>query len=735
MSANTLNNRSSGQTILDTFFNDIHSALDGDFVGRGASGIPTSGQNLGTLALPWGSLYCSQINLNGSALDVSKIVSPANRVISGKKRTTSNQPAFLTPNGAAASVLIAAATTNLSLSIGGVAVSVVTDITKAGLTVAPSSQNTATVNDATAIGQAATKIWGEVGAPSKITMSSAGTNITGKIGKFAAFKVVHSAVTEYFIAFVESSTVLSHAIRGYFYDSSLNPVNAVALSNADTITLMSLGYVFMTNDATTVDVSYNEPVYGSASPSSPSTGDYWYDTVNQVWKRYDGTSFQIINRTLIGLVVVDSSNCVAAKCLDFYASTSSESSIDLEINAASATNIQAKRLFGTTNVNGNEIGFGYYLPVWNGTTNYASSTDYFTTFSASTTYYLYLTDTGQAIVTDIPPIYRADLKGYYNRHNPWRCLGIANTDGSSNWANVGTFKNNVTQFKARTQTNLTSTGTTTAYLFTCTAANATVGATYTNNAQTFTVVGTIAAGTQLVCTGTGAPTTSGTLTKATGTGDATITFSAFQNMATYLPPPDALYLKIRMIGGGGSGASSGTSGYAVGNPGQATVFGTTLLVANGGNGGAIGTNNKQTLTGTTVISSASGVSGVGISGTQGQLGALGTTSGLMAGSTGAATPFGGGGSGGPGDAGGGIPIAAQANSGAGGGGGGTAGSATTFTGGGGDAGGYIEAIISNVASSYYYCIGAGGASQSAGTSGQGGSAGGSGLIIVEECYQ
>lgn len=64
------------------------------------------------------------------------------------------------------------------------------------------------------------------------------------------------------------------------------------------------------------------------------------------------------------------------------------------------------------------------------------------------------------------------------------------------------------------------------FIFTVTSANATIGATYTNNSQTFTVQATIAAGTRLICTGTGIPTASGTLTKASGTGDATIAFSA-----------------------------------------------------------------------------------------------------------------------------------------------------------------------------------------------------------------
>jgi hypothetical protein len=63
-------------------------------------------------------------------------------------------------------------------------------------------------------------------------------------------------------------------------------------------------------------------------------------------------------------------------------------------------------------------------------------------------------------------------------------------------------------------------------VFTVTSANATAGATYTNNGQTFTVTATIVAGTTLTTTQSGAPLASGTLTLATGTGDATITFSS-----------------------------------------------------------------------------------------------------------------------------------------------------------------------------------------------------------------
>ena len=64
------------------------------------------------------------------------------------------------------------------------------------------------------------------------------------------------------------------------------------------------------------------------------------------------------------------------------------------------------------------------------------------------------------------------------------------------------------------------------YRFTVTAATAAAGDTYTNNGQTFTVTDAIAAGTVLFCTGTGAPTASGSLVRSIGAGTDPIVFSA-----------------------------------------------------------------------------------------------------------------------------------------------------------------------------------------------------------------
>jgi hypothetical protein len=63
-------------------------------------------------------------------------------------------------------------------------------------------------------------------------------------------------------------------------------------------------------------------------------------------------------------------------------------------------------------------------------------------------------------------------------------------------------------------------------VFTVTSANATAGAVYSNNGHNFTAQSTIVAGTTLPTIQTGAPTSSGTLTLVSGTGDATITFAS-----------------------------------------------------------------------------------------------------------------------------------------------------------------------------------------------------------------
>lgn len=280
-----------------------------------------------------------------------------------------------------------------------------------------------------------------------------------------------------------------------------------------------------------------------------------------------------------------------------------------------------------------------------------------------------------------------------------------------------------TSFKAPTIQKFETTGSTTGYVFTIsTSTTCAVGDTYTNNGNTYTVLGALSAqsGQVFFASGAGAPTASGTLTRATGAGTSSVTFSLATALATYTAPAGVLYVKIRAIGGGAGGEGSGTSPGA-GGAGGNTFFGPNILTANGAAAGGPGAGGTASL-GTAIGFAIQG-------GTGGESAQSGTASTFEPGGMGAASPFGGaGGAGGSGAAG----NAAVANSGSGGGGAGSP--SAGASGNGGSAGGYLDAMISPVLTTYPYCVALGGSAGGAGGTGFIGGAGGSGYIIVEEFY-
>jgi len=145
------------------------------------------------------------------------------------------------------------------------------------------------------------------------------------------------------------------------------------------------------------------------------------------------------------------------------------------------------------------------------------------------------------------------------------------------------------------------------YTFTVTSANATAGATYTNNGATFTVVTTISGGTSLVCTTTGVPAASGTLTKASGTGDATIAFSSVVGVTIVNPYSLHVASGISFFGGNIIPGSN-----TVGSTSQTVFTGRTILLGGG----------------TTTAQTFATVGGAGADGGSGAIIGLSLTSGI-----------------------------------------------------------------------------------------------------------
>lgn len=424
MSSNTLETAyANGQIIDASHINELTLALLGAFVGRDASGVPSPEQSLGTLAIPWGPLFCKSIIIDGLAIDTTQITSSPNRVISGKTRALSAAPDFLRPNGTDLSFQILGAANPLILSINNAATSVSSDITRTGFTAAPASNNTCLVNDTLLTNS---KFAGEDG--SVIHIDTVGTEISTRVGQLLAFKV--GATSEIMLGYLRDATTITNVYRGYFFDSTGAGLDRNNLSNDTVLTLMSLGWVFIEDNGTTVDISYRTPTVAFAPPASPATGYYWYDIANQVWKRYSGTTWEIIDRILIGCIAANTTACIGSRCVDWalqYSATNSAYIIK------STTEILALReLSNRISVYGNELAIDMTRTSWNITTNLEAGL----TEAVSTYYYFYLSENGQTIISTRKPFDRLDLKGQYHPYESWRCIGRAYNNASSNLEDV-----------------------------------------------------------------------------------------------------------------------------------------------------------------------------------------------------------------------------------------------------------------------------------------------------------
>jgi hypothetical protein len=373
----------------------------------------------------WYAAPDSSIATMKALIDQLTAVVP-NQIRSGRVDANS-QPMFLIPNGSAASVQLNCATTNLALTFRNSQVTFSANITLSGLSTAPSSNNTALVNDSTLAGTAMTKTIGEFGTD--LTIDNIGSEISSLNGKVAGFKITHSAVDEYFIADVDTTNNrLRNCRRAYFFDSADAHIPAVAVSDNDVITLMKLAWVFVTYNSTTpgLDVTYNQPFVQKDTPSG-STGDYWYDTSSSEWKKYSGVSWVVQDALPAGIALTGTANTVAARSADFtktYADTNT-----VVPKAISSTVVRSERLGERVSVYGTTHYFQDQFLKWTMAGDLDTGVE-----AASTNYFLYLTVAGDTVLSVTPPNDRhADLFGAYHPAKPWRCLGIVRNDASSNF--------------------------------------------------------------------------------------------------------------------------------------------------------------------------------------------------------------------------------------------------------------------------------------------------------------
>lgn len=346
---------------------------------------------------------------------------PPNRIVSGRTTGNSSQLCALIPNGTSASVTLTASVTPFVYYIGGVQYSITANQTLTGLSLAPTTNNTCSFNNTAASGQQWTKFQGMYGTT--LNVSAMGTNILSLIGQVAGLQ----AGAEQFIAYVNTSLSLTGAWRGALFNSSGTNVTAVGLTHAAEIKLMKLSWIFA-NTNSSLAVTYSNPVISATQPTSPSTGDYWFDLTSTAWKTFNSTTWVIANATLIGMTMQNTAACVAARTFDSYKAANALNTLSLD--RASTAALVARDMGAEVSIFGSTNRFGPSRPSWDISTGLEAGI----TETLSVTYYAYMKENGSTVMSDKAPLYRRDLYGLYHPNETWRCLGNIYNDSSTNFA-------------------------------------------------------------------------------------------------------------------------------------------------------------------------------------------------------------------------------------------------------------------------------------------------------------
>jgi hypothetical protein len=462
MGTNTLDTVANSNTSDANNVNQFSTALRGDIIPRkNADGTPdtTITNSLGTPLYPWKDLYIGgSIVVNGQVLNIE--AGERNQIVSSRSNAN-GMPDFVRATGASTVQILADVSNPLRVVVDGTPYTLTANITSGGsLTAAPAINNAWTITDAA--GTAGTLFrsttYGEIGCVAGATgggrlyqtqvmseqmlMGTIGSEITNRTDSICSF--IRSSGTDVVMGWNYGSG-LRHCKSGFFIDSAGALIARQGKANSNVYLLLNTGWVFLNPAALTITVSYKDPIYSPNQPASPATNDYWYDTINEKWKRWNGSAFVIETVLPVGWVLVNSSgNSIASRSFDLtkkYERTFSGDeplvrSVDVMgiLGSELTVSVYGKLLkYKSRNSYNFTLNTNAGLIQWN--FNDPNIFDVGTTRAINTLYHLYITPQGQPKISTTLAHYRQELQGWYHPFANWRCVGeaITNATGSGNF--------------------------------------------------------------------------------------------------------------------------------------------------------------------------------------------------------------------------------------------------------------------------------------------------------------
>lgn len=340
-----------------------------------------------------------------------------------RTRPGSARPDFIRPSGARnIAQILASESLPLVLAARGTVNTITEQVELTGL---PASQDNESAQMAWPTLTTMDEVSGEVGYVADAAIphgeiplgTITGSEIGNRVGKLAAFKLG----SEYIFAKIKSSNRLSNVRRRYFLNSSGAPPSRREIFTG---AVRNVQLALMELLAVTRDLTNNEFVVtptarmteADAAPGSQRLDDLWYNTATGQWNRFRNGAWEPIHLVVCGYLVMEGTSCVASRSLDIAQPYSNANNLEIELegNTPALQNAHAAvSVYGQVK----NFRFGATWPTAG--------------LTPSGKFYLKITRDGSRQITNVPPMYFPELRGWYGPHDSDRYVAEFTTDSRS----------------------------------------------------------------------------------------------------------------------------------------------------------------------------------------------------------------------------------------------------------------------------------------------------------------